>query len=64
MTDQDIETYLYDLIADDYIQRPETKEVRLNVETFLDGGIMTNDKGLTITDPDGNEWQVTIVRSK
>jgi len=32
--------------------------------TFEDAGVMTNNKGLVITLPDGTEYQLTIVRSR
>lgn len=34
------------------------------VDSFEDKGIMSNNAGLVITDSDGNEFQITIVRSK
>ena len=34
------------------------------VRTYEDAGIMTYDKGLVITLPDGTEYQLTIVRSR
>lgn len=36
----------------------------LRVRTFEEDGVMTYDKGLTITLPDGTEYQLTIVRSR
>ena len=36
----------------------------LRVRTFEDAGLMTHDKGLVITLPDGTEFQLTIVQSR
>ncbi len=35
----------------------------LRVRTYEEAGVMTYDKGLVITTPDGQEFQLTIVRS-
>ena len=55
MTAIDIETWLEDMIAGD-------PEIEFDVETFEQGGVLTKDRGLTITDAVGNSWQITIVR--
>jgi hypothetical protein len=34
-----------------------------NVRTFEQSGVMTYNKGLVITLPDGSEYQITIVQS-
>ena len=34
-----------------------------SARTFEDAGVMTYNKGLVITTPDGSEFQLTIVRS-
>ena len=36
----------------------------LRVRTYAEAGVMTYDKGLVITTPDGQEFQLTIVRSR
>ena len=36
----------------------------LRVQTFEEAGVMTYNKGLVITLPDGSEFQVTIVQSR
>ena len=35
-----------------------------SVRTFAEAGILTYNKGLVITAPDGSEFQLTIVRSR
>ena len=34
-----------------------------SITTFEDGGILTNNKGLTVTLTNGSEFQITIVRN-
>ena len=36
----------------------------MTVQTFAEAGVLTWDKGLVITLPDGSEYQVTIVQSR
>ena len=36
----------------------------LRVRTYREAGVMTYDKGLVITTPDGSEFQLTIIRSR
>ena len=36
----------------------------LRVRTFAEAGVITYDKGLVITTPDGSEFQVTIIQSR
>ena len=36
----------------------------LRVRTFAEAGLMTYNKGLVITLPDGSEYQLTIVQSR
>ena len=36
----------------------------LRVRTYREAGVMTYDKGLVITTPDGQEFQLTIIRSR
>ena len=36
----------------------------LRVRTFAEAGVMTYNKGLVITAPDGSEFQLTIVQSR
>lgn len=37
---------------------------RCNVRTFEEAMILTSNKGVVITTPDGSEFQITIVQSK
>jgi hypothetical protein len=36
----------------------------MRVETYEQAGVMTYNKGLVITLPDGSEYQLTIVQSR
>jgi hypothetical protein len=36
----------------------------MRVNTFEEEGVMTYDKGLVITLPDGSEYQITIIQSR
>ena len=36
----------------------------LRVRTYAEAGVMTYDKGLVITTPDGSEFQLTLIRSR
>ena len=36
----------------------------LRVRTYREAGVLTYDKGLVITTPDGSEFQLTIIRSR
>ena len=36
----------------------------LRVRTFAEAGVMTYDKGLVISTPDGSEFQLTIIQSR
>ena len=37
---------------------------KMNVRTFEEAGMMTRDKGLLITLPDGSEFQLTIIQRR
>jgi hypothetical protein len=43
---------------------PDEIDVAPEVETFEEGGVLTNNAGLTLTFSDGSEFQLTIVRSR
>ena len=68
--EQDFEEVLQDglreLIAQDgdYSTAEDMCWENLRVQTFAEDGVMTNDKGLVISLPDGREYQLTIVRSR
>jgi hypothetical protein len=68
--EQDFEEVLQDglreMIAQDgdYRTAEDVCWENLRVQTFAEGGVMTNDKGLVISLPNGREYQLTIVRSR
>jgi hypothetical protein len=41
----------------------ETESIK-DIYTYEQAGMLTTDRGLIVTDSDGNEFQVTIVKSK
>ena len=55
---------LAQLITGDWGYGTEVNWENLQVQTFDNAGIMTYNKGLVITLPDGTEFQVTIVQSR
>ena len=59
MDEREIRELLADMLLDD----ENGAEVR-NVETFQDAGLMTSAEGLVVRMEDGQEFQLTIVRSK
>ena len=62
-TDETLQDGLRDLILGD----PDSSEIcweSLRVNTFEEAGVMTYNKGLVITLPDGTEYQLSIVRSR
>ena len=63
-TDTDLQNGLAQLITDDWGYGTEVNWENLQVQTFDNAGIMTYNKGLVITLPDGSEFQVTIVQSR
>ena len=42
----------------------EIRWENIRVETYEQAGVMTYNKGLVITLPDGSEYQLTIVQSR
>jgi len=42
----------------------EEEAVRIKTRTYEDVGMLTTDRGLVVTLPDGSQFQVTIVQSK
>ncbi|MGJ4850615.1 hypothetical protein ACH6CV_10225 [Bacillota bacterium Meth-B3] len=68
--EQDFEEVLQDglreLIAQDgdYRTAEDLCWVNLRVQTFSEDGVMTRDKGLVISLPNGREYQLTIIRSR
>ena len=63
-TDTDLQPGLAQLITGDWGYGTEVNWENLRVQTFDNAGIMTYNKGLVITLPDGSEFQVTIVQSR
>lgn len=63
-TDTDLQNGLTQLITGDWGYGTEVNWENLRVQTFDNAGIMTYNKGLVITLPDGTEFQVTIVQSR
>ena len=63
-TDTDMQNALAQLITGDWGYGTEVNWENLRVQTFDNAGIMTYNKGLVITLPDGSEFQVTIVQSR
>ena len=49
----EIERWLQEMIAAD-------EDMEFDVESFEDGGVITSNRGLTITDATGRSWQITI----
>ena len=62
-TEESMQYGLMALIMDDYDDEEIIWE-NMRVKTFEEAGVMTMDKGLVITLPDGSEYQITIKRSK
>lgn len=62
-TEESMQYGLMALIMDDYDDEEIIWE-NMRVKTFEEAGVMTRDKGLVITLPDGSEYQITIKRSK
>lgn len=42
----------------------ESEDFDGTVNTYRDAGVMSNNAGLVVKDFDGNEFQITIVRSR
>ena len=63
-TEEDMQNALAQLLSpwDDY--GTDINCEVLKVRTFADAGVMTYNKGLVITLPDGSEYQLTIVQSR
>ena len=62
-TDEDLQNGLAQLITGDWTWGTDINWENLRVETFANAGVMTYNKGLVITLPDGSEYQLTIVQS-
>ena len=62
-TEETLQNGLQSLITGEYDPEEICWE-NLSVRTFEQSGVMTYNKGLTVTLPDGSEYQITIVRSR
>ena len=63
-TEEDLQNGLAQLITEDWTYGSEMCWENLQVRTFADAGIMTLDKGLVVTLPDGSEYTLTITRRR
>ena len=63
-TDEDLQNGLAELITGDCGYGTEINWENLRVQTYENAGVLTYDKGLVITLPDGSEYQLTIVRCR
>ena len=63
-TDEDMQNGLAQLITGDLSYGSEICWENLRVEIYSEAGVMTYNKGLVITLPDGSEFQLTIVQSR
>ena len=62
-TEDTLQNALRELITEGYDSYEMCWE-NLQVRTFAEAGLMTWNRGLVITLPDGSEYQLTIVRSR
>ena len=62
-TEETMQFALRELITEGYDSYEMCWE-NLRVHTFAEAGLMTYNKGLVITLPDGSEFQLTIVQSR
>ena len=63
-TDEDLQSGLAQLITGDWGYGSEIRRENIRVETYEQAGVMTYNKGLVLTLPDGTEFQLTIVQSR
>jgi len=64
--DEVLQDGLRELVAQDgdYRTAEDLCWENLRVQTYAEDGVMTRDKGLVISLPDGAEYQLTIIRSR
>ena len=62
-TEETLQDALMELITEGYDSYEMCWE-NLRVQTYEQAGVMTYNKGLVITLPDGGEYQLTIVQSR
>jgi len=63
ITDEIVEEALEGILSGDWDTENSALE-GARILTFQQAGVMTYNKGLVITLPDGTEYQLTIVRSR
>lgn len=63
ITDEIVEEALNGILSGDWDTENSALEGS-QIRTFQQAGVMTYNKGLVITLPDGTEYQLTIVRSR
>ena len=59
-TAENLENILIDAL--EYYQEEEGAKIK--TRTYEDVGMLTTDRGLVVTLPDGSEFQITIVQSR
>ena len=64
MNDEDIQSMLRDLLTEPESAADWAALDGLKVATYSEAGMMTYDKGLVLTTPDGSEFRITIVQSR
>ena len=63
-TEETLQDGLAQLITGDWTYGSEICWENMRVETYEQAGVLTYNKGLVITLPDGSEYQLTIVQSR
>lgn len=57
MDEKQFSNFLADCVVEN------SAEMDIDLESFQEAGVLTNNEGLVIRTPDGSEFQVTIVKS-
>lgn len=61
---QDLENLLASTLDSDSDAAEQLAERIAHVQTFVEAGVLTSDKGLVITTRDGQQFQITLVQSR
>jgi hypothetical protein len=64
MTEQEMENYLAEAIELRNADEDFDLESSIRILTYEEAGIMTYNKGLVLQTPDGDKFQITIVKSR
>lgn len=64
MTEKEIESYLAEAIQLRNEESDSDSEPNIDALSYEEAGILTRDEGLVLRTPDGDEFQITIVRSR